>query len=67
MNNPTNSPSTGFLRLPQVLELIPVSRASWWAGIKSGKYPQGVKLSERITAWRRQDIDALIARLSKQA
>lgn len=50
----------GFLRLPQVLELYPVSKSAWWAGVKSGKFPQPVKLSERTTAWRKEDIITLI-------
>ena len=56
-------PETGFLRLPAVLAVIPVCRASWWKGVKSGRYPQGVKLSERVTAWRAEDIRALIKQL----
>ena len=55
-----SSLTDALLRLPQVLELIPVSRSHWWAGVKSGKYPAGVKLSRRITCWRRSDILALI-------
>ena len=42
----------GFLRLPEVLVLIPVSRSGWWAGIRAGRYPRGVKLGPRTTAWR---------------
>ena len=53
-------PQTGFLRIAEVLKVFPVSRSTWWAGIKSGKYPKGVKLSDKITAWRAEDIRALI-------
>jgi len=53
-------PNTGFVRLPVVLSVFPVSKSTWWAGIKSGKYPAGVKLSERVTAWKTEDIRALI-------
>ncbi len=63
-------PPTGFLRLPQIIgdpkadppipALIPVSASTWWAGVKSGRYPQPVKLSERCTAWRVSDIMTLI-------
>jgi len=53
-----------FLRLPQILELIPVSRSSWWAGCKSGRYPKPVKLGPRTTAWRAADIQALLEQLS---
>ncbi len=61
---PQTVPETGFIRLPQVLQLIPVSRASWWAGVKAGKYPPGVKIGARTTAWRVADIRDLIERLS---
>jgi prophage regulatory protein len=53
-------PQTGFVRLPQVLSVIPVSRSTWWAWVKSGKAPAGRKLGPRITAWRVEDIRALI-------
>jgi predicted DNA-binding transcriptional regulator AlpA len=56
-------PEAGFVRLPQILELIPVSRSSWWAGVKAGKYPPGVKLGPRTTAWRAEDIRSLIEKL----
>lgn len=51
----------GFLRLPQVLAIYPVSRSAWWAGCKAGRYPKPVKLSVNTTAWRVEDIRALIA------
>lgn len=49
-------PETGFVRLPQVLAVLPISRSTWWAWIKEGKAPAGIKLSPRITAWRVEDI-----------
>jgi len=55
--------STGFVRLRQVLAVLPISRSSWWAGIQSGKYPRPVRLAERTTAWKVEDIHALIERL----
>ena len=58
-------PDAGFVRLPTVLTVIPVSRASWWAGIKSGKYPKPIKLGPRTSAWRVEDLRALIERLSR--
>jgi len=67
--NPT-LPETGFVRLnniigdakadPPIPAIIPVSRSTWWAGVKSGRYPQPVKLGARITAWKVSDIRALI-------
>ena len=58
-------PDTGFVRLPSVLAVIPVSSSTWWAGVRDGKYPQPVKLGPRMTAWRIADIRALIQQLSE--
>jgi len=53
-------PETGFVRLPDVLKVFPVSKSTWWAGVKSGDYPKPVKLGQKMTAWRVEDIRALI-------
>ena len=57
-------PETGFLRLPQVLSVIPIGRTCWWEGVKSGRFPKPVKLAARCTAWRAEDIHELIKNLS---
>ena len=57
-------PEVGFIRLHQVLAVYPISESAWWAGVRSGKYPQSVKLGPRTTAWRVEDIRALIEHLS---
>lgn len=54
-------PAEGYVRLPQVLAVIPVCKSTWWNGCKSGKYPKPVKLGPRTTAWRVEDIRAMIA------
>ena len=41
----TEKPDCAFLRLPQVLEIFPISRSSWWKGCKEGRYPQPLKLA----------------------
>ncbi len=61
-------PETGYIRLKQIIgdpkaglpPIIPVSKSTWWAGVKSGLYPKPVKLGPRITAWRVEDIRKLI-------
>lgn len=63
---PLSIPATGFLREPAVLSIIPVGRSTWWAGVKAGRYPKPVKLGARMTAWRVEDIRALIASLGAQ-
>ena len=65
-------PDTGFIRLHQIIgnpkknipALIPVSKSAWWLGIKFGRFPEGVKLGPRTTAWRVESIRALIASTS---
>ncbi|MGS1119107.1 helix-turn-helix transcriptional regulator [Rhodanobacter sp. UC4436_H3] len=53
-------PETGYLRLPQVLAVFPVSRSTWWAGVRAGRYPKPVQLGARCTAWHVDEIRALI-------
>jgi prophage regulatory protein len=53
-------PEVGFIRLAQVLAVIPVSKSSWWAGIKDGRFPKPLKLGPRTTVWRVEDIRALL-------
>lgn len=60
-------PETGFLRLSQVLSVIPLGKTCWWEGVKSGRFPKPVKLSARCTAWRAEDIHELIRTLSDQS
>lgn len=60
MTHPNLPTTRGFLRLPQVLSLYPVSKSTWWKGVAEGRYPKPVKLGERATAWRVEDIVALI-------
>ncbi len=57
-------PLTGLVRLPRILAPngpIPVSKSTWWAGVRDGRYPKPVKLGPRITAWNASDIHRLIA------
>lgn len=60
MSKCTIIPETGFVRLPQILTVFPVSKSAWWAGVKSGIYPPSVKLAKRCTAWKATDIHDLI-------
>ena len=64
-------PETGFLRLRQILgdprtvpptpAIFPVGKSAWYAGVNSGRFPAPVKLGPRTSAWRVEDIRALIA------
>jgi len=54
-------PETGFIRLSTILQFIPLGKSTWWAGVKSGRFPKPVKLGVRTTAWRAEDIVHLIS------
>lgn len=53
--------STGYIRLSEILKLIPVSKSTWYAGIKSGRFPKPVEgFGGRMALWRVEDIRQLI-------
>ncbi len=56
-------PETGLVRLSAILAPrgpIPVSRSTWWQGVKDGRFPKPRKLGPRTTVWDARDIHALI-------
>lgn len=68
-------PEVGFLRLvdivgkpatdttPAIPAIIPVSKSTWWAGVRTGRYSKPTHaLGERITCWNVADIRELIER-----
>lgn len=60
-------PTFGFLRLPQVLAIVPISKSAWWEGCRTGRYPKPIKLGSRTTVWRVEDITDFVQNLGKQA
>jgi predicted DNA-binding transcriptional regulator AlpA len=56
-----NMSEARLLRLSQIVpHIIPVSKSTWWSGVKAGRFPKPIKLSSRVTVWRYSDIEALI-------
>ncbi len=53
-------PTTGFLRLSQILNFFPISKSAWWKGCATGRYPKPIKIGPRTTVWRAEDIRAFI-------
>ncbi|MBL1419485.1 MAG: AlpA family phage regulatory protein [Alphaproteobacteria bacterium] len=66
MQNSTKLPEEGFVRLPTILSMIPVGRSSWWAGVKTGRYPKPVRIGTRTTMWRVEDIRKLISSIEAE-
>ena len=71
-----HSPTPRLLRLKQIIgdpranppiePIIPISKSSWWNGVRKGKYPKPVKLGENTTVWREDDIRELINSLKAE-
>ena len=57
-------PAVGYVRLPQILEIFPISKSAWWEGCRSGVFRKPVKLGPRTSAWRGEDIRALMERIN---
>ncbi|WAR43731.1 helix-turn-helix transcriptional regulator [Methylomonas rapida] len=61
-------PETGFLRIWDIVgdkkkkkpAIIPIGRTTFLNRVREGIYPQPIKITERTTAWRVEDIRALI-------
>lgn len=63
MTDHPDFPRTGLVRLSSILQPngpIPVSKSTWWAGVKDGRFPKPLKLGPRVTVWRAEDILALL-------
>lgn len=75
-NAPVNLPATGFLRLAQIVgnpkatppipPIFPISKSGLWAKVKNGTFPKPVKLGPRTTAWKVEDIRALIENIGTE-
>jgi predicted DNA-binding transcriptional regulator AlpA len=60
--NSSDFPKTGFVRLSQILAPkgpIPVSKSTWWQGVKDGRFPKSYKIGPRTTVWKVKDIRAM--------
>lgn len=51
---------------PATRAVIPVSRATWYAGIRAGRFPKPVKAGG-IALWRVEDIRVLVGQLGEDA
>lgn len=56
--NPT-LPTEGFVRLKQVLKVVPFGKTKWWNMVKTGEAPAPVRHG-RCTLWKVSDIRKLI-------
>lgn len=58
-NDPSQLPATGYVRQAQLVgTILPFSSSTLWRLVRSGKFPQPVKLSPGVTAWKAEDVRA---------
>ena len=70
----TESEIPRFLRLKQIIgdpkaeppiqPILPISKSSWWDGVKSGRFPKAVKIGANTTVWREDEIRSLVNELA---
>ena len=60
-------PVTGFIRLADLRKILPVSDSTIWRRVRAGTMPAPVKLSEKVTAWRVEEIRAFLDQLGQAA
>ena len=57
-------PSVGFVRLKQIIGdpkrnipgLVPVAASTWWKWVAEKKAPEPIRLSEKVTVWKVEEI-----------
>ena len=47
-----------YLRLPQVLSIVPIGRSTLWLWVKEGRFPKPKKLGPAITVWHASQVAA---------
>jgi prophage regulatory protein len=60
-------PKDGLVRLAAILAPIgpiPVSKSTWWQGVKEGRFPKPYKLGPRTTVWKAEDVRAMFEGLA---
>ena len=40
--------------------ILPISKATFWASVKSGRFPKPIKLGPNITCFKLSEIEALV-------
>ena len=70
----TESEIPRFLRLKQIIgdpkaeppiqPILPISKSSWWGGVKSGRFPKAIKIGANTTVWRENEVRSLVDELA---
>tara|TARA_B100001057_G_scaffold384913_1_gene391512 strand:- start:284 stop:553 length:270 start_codon:yes stop_codon:yes gene_type:complete len=61
--DPMQTSPRRLYRIKQVLEVIPVSKTTWWNGVRHGRFPKPIR-NGRMTFWKSEDIETFIDALN---
>lgn len=64
---PVDFPDIGFVRLPQILRVFPISRTAFLTGVRDGLYPKPVRIGAKAVAWKVEDIRAMLTTFGSRA
>ena len=64
---PAREATTQAPARPEQRGILPISGPTLWRWVNAGKFPAPVKLSNRVTAWRAEDVRAWMAARSNGA
>ncbi len=65
-NHETDTRPQGFLTWTEVSALIPISYPTAWQWMREKRFPLGLKIGDRKTVWRADEIMAWIASRPRQ-
>ncbi len=72
MTNDTRIDPNGLYRIKTIVRtkegcppLFDMSASTWWAGVRSGRFPKPVRMGKRMTRWRGSDLLAFVDRVSE--
>jgi prophage regulatory protein len=57
-SNGATAPQRPYIRVHEILAIVPFSAATIWRKSANGTFPKPIKLSERVTAWSRKDVES---------
>lgn len=50
-----------FMRLPEVCKAAGISKSTIWERVRRGMFPHPVKVTDKCTAWRSDEVEAWMA------
>jgi predicted DNA-binding transcriptional regulator AlpA len=60
-------PEFSLVRVSQIVQMIPISEATWWRWVREGKVKRGIKLGANVTVWKLTDVREFIETLAAES